>query len=101
MIITASSDTSLGVLRLGDIDQGASSRVHNLQQVEDGGPVIGDGALAPGVHDQLVHAPRAESGAHSVTDHLTRIDVADQLLSPTQTLSAVFQQNYRSTLKHM
>ncbi|GMS81132.1 hypothetical protein PENTCL1PPCAC_3307, partial [Pristionchus entomophagus] len=36
------------------------------QRVENGGAVVGDGGLALGVHDELVHSTRAERRAHAV-----------------------------------
>ncbi|KAF8382933.1 hypothetical protein PRIPAC_72075 [Pristionchus pacificus] len=36
------------------------------ERVEDGGAVVGDGGLALGVHDELVHATRTERRAHTI-----------------------------------
>ena len=64
----------------------------HVQQLHDGGAVVGDGRLAPGVHHQLVHAPRAEGGADGIDDGAAGIDIGDDLLLALGVLCPVLQQ---------
>jgi len=43
--------------------------------------------------DQLVHASRAEGGAHNVGDGHARIDVADQLRFSLTSVRALLEEN--------
>ena len=45
----------LVVLALGDVDEDLGGRVLDVQQLEDGGPVVGNGGVLVG-GDHLVHA---------------------------------------------
>ena len=43
------------ILALGDVDEDLGGRVFDVEQFEDGGPVVGDGGVLVG-GDHLVHA---------------------------------------------
>ena len=67
----------LGVLRHRDLHERHGGRVHDLQQLHEGRAVVGDRDGALVVVDELVHAARAERGAHDVDDRLARVDVRE------------------------
>ena len=60
----------LGVLALGDVYEGLGRGVHDVEQLHDGGAVVGDGGGAPRVNHELVHSPGPEGGAHGVRNGL-------------------------------
>ena len=62
--------------------------MNHVDPLDDRGAVIGDGHFVRAVHDQLVHAARAERGTDCVSNSLTCIDVADQLASALLTFGA-------------
>jgi len=72
----------LGILRLGNVHQSLCSRMDHVQQLHDGGAVVADGGLAPGVHDQLVHASRTQGRSDGINNRTACIDVGDNLLFP-------------------
>lgn len=49
-----SSITDLVILRLGDVDEGLGSRVHNVEELNQSGAIIGDGDTSA-VVDKFVH----------------------------------------------
>ena len=53
--------------------------MNDVEQLHDGGAVVGDGRAALVVDHQLVHAARAEGGSDGVDDDLAGIDVGDDL----------------------
>ena len=53
--------------------------MHDLQQLHERRAVVRDRDGALVVVDELVHAARAERGAHDVDDRLARVDVRDEL----------------------
>ena len=59
--------TYLTVLDLRELDQNFSGRVLNLELLEDGGAIIGDGHVADVVDEHLVEALRSERGLHDVS----------------------------------
>lgn len=66
--------------------------MHDVEQLHDGGSVIGNGGAFVVVHE-LVHAPRAERGAHHIDDGNAGVDVADELRFALGDIGALFQQN--------
>lgn len=72
------------------------------QQQAAGTPLATGGAsprlLTPVIHDELVHAPRPQRGAHGLGDHLAGIDVADELRDPLRGVGALLQQDNRCWL---
>ena len=69
------SVSGLNILRFAELDQHLGGRVDDLHAVQDGGPVVGDGHVAPGVLDHLVHALRPETGPDGVAQGFGRLDV--------------------------
>ena len=64
---------------LGDVDEHLGGRVDDVEELHDGGAVVGDSGVALVVVDELVHAPGAEGGADGVGDDGAGVDVAHQL----------------------
>lgn len=54
----------------------------DVEELHDGGAVVGDGDGSLVVVDELVHAARVEGGADDVGDGSAGIDVAHQLWLP-------------------
>ena len=77
---TGGAISHLGVLLLGNVDQSLGCWVNNVQQLHDGGTIIADCCLAPGVYNQLVHASGAQSRSHSVDNGAACVDVGDHLI---------------------
>lgn len=55
--------------------------------------------LTPVIHNELVHAPRSQGGAHSFRNNLAGIDVADELGDPLRGVRPLLQQDNRCWLK--
>ena len=66
--------------------------MHDVEELHDGGAVVGDGRVAS-VEHQLVHASGSESRAHGVSDGLTCVDVADDLRLALRGVGALLQKN--------
>jgi len=62
----------LGVLRPRNVHQRPRRRVDDVEQLEDGRAVVGDGRVAAVVDDQLVHPARAERRRHRLGDGRAR-----------------------------
>lgn len=84
----------LGVLGLGDVDEDLGGGVEDVEELHDGGAVVGDGDGAVGVVDELVHAAGAQGGADHVGDGGAGVDVAHQLRLPLRRVRPFLQQNY-------
>lgn len=82
----------LGVLRLGDVDEDFGSGVDDVEELHDGGAVVGDGDGAFVVVDELVHAAGAEGGSDDVGDGGAGVDVAHQLSLPLRGVGPFLQQ---------
>ena len=54
----------------------------DVEELHDGGVVVGDGDGSLVIVDELVHAARVEGGANDVNDGSAGIDVAQQLWLP-------------------
>ena len=65
----------------------------DVEELHDGGAVVGDGDGSLVVVDELVHAARAEGGADDVGDGGAGIDVAHQLWLPLRSVRAFLEQN--------
>lgn len=65
----------------------------DVEELHDGGAVVGDGDGALVVVDQLVHAAGAEGGADDVSHHRAGVDVAHQLPLPLRRVRAFLQQD--------
>lgn len=61
--------------------------------------INGSEGHTPIVHDELVHATRAQRGAHGLGDHLARVDVAHQLRDALRGVRALLEQDNRSGLQ--
>ncbi|KAI4382192.1 hypothetical protein MLD38_008187 [Melastoma candidum] len=64
----------------------------DVEELHDGGAVVGDGDGALVVVDELVHAAGAEGGADDVGDGGAGVDVADELRLPLGSISAFLEE---------
>jgi hypothetical protein len=83
----------LGVLRLGDVDEDLGGGVDDVEKAHDGGAVVGDGAAALVVMDELIHAAGPQRGAHGVRHRRARVDVAHRMCLPLRRVCALLQQD--------
>lgn len=70
--------TDLVILRLGNVDEGLGSGVHNIEERNQSGTVVGDGD-ASAVMDEFVHTTGSESSLNDIDDSLASVDVRDDL----------------------
>lgn len=66
--------------------------MHNIEQLHDGGTIIGDGGVALVVMDELVHSSGAQRRAHGVRHRGASIDVAHHLCLPLGGVRPFLQQ---------
>jgi len=84
------------VLRHGDIDQSARRGVDDVEQVDDGAAIVGDGhSAAILIVDQFITSAWAQRRADDLGDRLARVDVVHHVGGALGLLAAVFQQNHR------
>lgn len=67
--------------------------MHDVEELHDGGSVVGDGGAALVVVDELVHATWAQGGADDVGDGHTGVDVAHQLRLALRCVRAFLQKD--------
>ena len=58
--------TDLLVLKSSQLDQNLGGGMLDLQELEDGGPVVGDGHIPDVVHQHLVQADGAQAGLDNI-----------------------------------
>ena len=61
--------------------------MHHIKQLHDGGSVVGDCGLSPGVDHELVHPPGAKGGADGLHDGLAGVDVGHHLETKEESIS--------------
>ncbi len=81
-------------LRFSNIHKGLGGGMDNIQELHDGGAVVADGGLAAGVHNELVHAARAQRRANGVHYGAAGVDVGYDLLLALGILRPLLQQEY-------
>lgn len=81
----------LSILRPGNVHQGFCSRLDNVQELHDGGSVIGDGHLTLDIHHELVHPSGAQGGADGVADGEASIDIGEELTLSLGRISSFFK----------
>ena len=62
---------------LGDIDEDLGGGVDDVEELHDGGAVVGNGDAALVVVDEFIHTPGSQGGPHHVGDGGAGIYVAD------------------------
>lgn len=73
--------------------------MHNVEQLHDGGSVIGDGGCSILADEELIHAPGTKGGPHRLHHHLAGIDIGNQLLLSLRGIRPFFQKNNLRLLK--
>jgi len=82
--------TDFVVLRLGDVDEGLGSGVHDVEELDESCSIVGDGHTSS-VVDKLVHAAGTESGLDDVDDGGAGIDVGKDLTLAGRLISSVLE----------
>lgn len=65
--------------------------MNNIEELHDGGAVVGDGDIALVIVNELVHATWAEGGPDDVSDGGAGVDVADELRLPLRGVRSLLQ----------
>ena len=76
----------------GDVDEGLGCWVYDIEELHDGGAVVGDGGVSP-IEHKLVHAAGSKSGSHGVSDSLACVDIADDLRLSLRGISALLEKD--------
>uniref|UniRef100_A0A2P2MIZ6 T-complex protein 1 subunit eta-like n=1 Tax=Rhizophora mucronata TaxID=61149 RepID=A0A2P2MIZ6_RHIMU len=89
----------LGVLGLGNVDEDLGGGMDNIEQLHNGGAVVGNGDISFVVVDEFVHASGTQGGSNDVGHRSAGVDVADQLCLPLRRVGPLLQQ-YDLRLQH-
>lgn len=76
------------VLGLGDVHEDSGCGVGDIQEMEDGGPVVGDGVVF-GSLDHFVHSTGSKGGFDHISHGGTGVDVGDYLISSLRIVGSV------------
>ena len=82
----------LGVLGAGDVDEDLGGGVDDVEELHDGGAVVGDGDAALVVVDELVHSSGPQRRPHHVRHRRASVDVAHHLRLPLRRVRPLLQQ---------
>jgi hypothetical protein len=78
-------------LGLGDVDQDLSGGVDDVEELHDGGAVVGDGDVALIVVDEFIHTSRPQRAPHHVCNRRASIYVAHKLRLSLRRVRSFFQ----------
>ena len=89
------SVSALVILSLGDLDNHLGCRVLDIDLLEDGHSVVGDGDVSDGVNEHLVHSLGSKGGPDCICNCLCRCDVVELCLLVLASLGALFEHDDR------